>query len=167
MQIVKDKILYHINSQGSINPYKLLNTGDIINTENKYNPFRNSYEIGTCSIESYWRFTKELAIEQTRMQINRDLPSRWHCIWLSDEEHLPYWEKEVHNKSYQIVKLKLNGKLFAGDAHWVEKQPSPLAKVREYANHYWNGDIFRPGKKEYLFEGVAEVIEIVETLSEM
>lgn len=166
MQIVKDKVLYHINSQSSINPGELLNIGDMINTENKYNPFRNSYEIGIGSTGSYWRFAKELAIEQTRMQINRDLPSRWHCVWLSDEEELSYWKAKVHNQKYQIVKLKLNGKLFTGDAHWLEKQPCPLSEVREYAKHYWNGDFFRHSKKEYLFEGTAEVIEIVKSVNE-
>lgn len=160
MQIVKNRELYHINSLSSINPYELLNIGDVIKTDN-YNPFRNSYETGVASIEAYWRFTKELAIEQTRIQVNERLPSRWNCLWLSDMEHLPYWKKEC-NDNHQIVRMSLNGKLFSCDAFWVEMQPSPLARVREYANHYWNGEIFRPGKKEYLFEGTAEVIEIME-----
>lgn len=175
---VTNEILYHINRKNGLNTYSLLQIGDVIETnKKKYNPFRNSYEICFLpyekegeidadpieSAKTYWRFTKELAIEQTRISINPDLPSRWHGIWLSDEEHLGYWEQMalINKEKYQIVKMKLNGVLFEGDAHWIELSPTPLEKVREKAYYYWNGCIFRPGKMEYIFEGKAEVIELV------
>lgn len=161
MEIVQDRVLYHINSKESINTYKPLKIGDVINTNlREFNPFRASYEIGYGEPEIYWRFAKEYVIEQKRIEINKDLPSRWRCIWLSDEEHLPYWKSEVNNY-YQIVKMNLNGKLFLGDAHWIERQPIPFQDLRKYAEYYWNKQIFRPGKLEYLFEGEAEVIEIL------
>ncbi|WP_368652359.1 DUF2441 domain-containing protein [Ornithinibacillus sp. 4-3] len=161
MEIVQERILYHINSIGNLNTYDKLKIGDIINTDVKqYNPFRASYETGHGKPEVYWRFAKEYVIEQKRIEINENLPSRWRCIWLSDEEHLPYWKTKVHN-NFQIVKMKLNGKLFSGDAHWVEAQPKPFRDLSRYAEFYWDGQIFRPGKLEYLFEGKAEVIELV------
>lgn len=162
LEIVQDKELYHINSKGIINTYELLKLGDVINTEiREFNPFRASYEIGYGEPDIYWRFAKEYVIEQKRMEINENLPSRWRCIWLSDEERLPYWKEEVHNGNFQIVKMKLNGKLFLGDAHWIEGDPKPFGDLRRYAQYYWNGEVFHPGKLEYLFEGEAEVIEIL------
>lgn len=162
MEIVKDRVLYHINSKGSINTYELLKVGDVINTDlTEFNPFRQSYEIGHGKPEIYWRFAKEYVIEQKRIEINENLPSRWRCIWLCDEEHLPYWKKEVHNGNFQVVKMKLNGKLFFGDAHWIEGGPKPFGQIRRVADYYWNKHVFRQGKLEYLFEGMAEVMEIL------
>lgn len=169
---VNDEVLYHINRKNSLNTYELLQIGDVIETsKKKFNPFRNSYEIGfqlfeqnpVGSAQMYWRFTKEYIIEDTRLAINPNLPSRWYGLWLSDEEHLGYWEQMaiINKEKYQIVKMKLNGVLFEGDAHWIELSPAPLKKVRKNAYHYWSGYIFRPGKMEYIFEGKAEVIELV------
>lgn len=167
---VTNEVLYHINRKNSLNTYELLQIGDVVETsKKKFNPFRNSYEIGfqlfeqnpVGSAQMYWRFTKEYIIEDTRLAINPNLPSRWYGLWLSDEEHLAYWEHFALKEDYQIVKMKLNGVLFEGDAHWIELPPSPLKKVREYAQYYWQGSIFRFGKMEYIFEGRAEVIEIV------
>lgn len=161
MKHAENETLYHINSESSVNTYKPLKIGDVINTSKDFNPFRKSYEIGTSSLEGYWRFTKELAIEQTRMQLNKELPSRWNCLWLTDLEYLEYWKQQVSNDKFQVLEVKLNGKLFCGDAHWVENNPSPLNEIRDKAVHYWNGNIFKFEKLEYLFEGQAEVVSLI------
>ncbi|MBS4198325.1 DUF2441 domain-containing protein [Bacillus sp. FJAT-49732] len=168
MQYVEDHTLYHINCMSDFNLYSQFKIGDVIDTSRNYNPFRNNYEIGSTSLnyaeecaKTYWRFTKEFAIEQTRSQINEDLPSRWRSLWLSDKEHLDYWKSQFVNEEFQIVKLNLNGKIFLGDAHWIEIEPSPLLVVREKAINYWTGNIFRGGKMEYLFEGIAKVVSLV------
>jgi hypothetical protein len=171
MEIVKDKILYHFNAKTTINKFDLLNEGDTFETEN-FNPFRDSYE-HYCgdfkkglydSAVAYWRFTKEYIFEEVRQQVNRDLPSRWESIWLTEEDYIEYWRQWYKKSEYKILKLKVTGKVFIGDAHWVETNgPVPLQRVRRDAFHYWNGDFFRlPGKEEILFNGKAEVLEVLE-----
>ncbi|MDK8641324.1 DUF2441 domain-containing protein [Niallia taxi] len=170
MQKVKDEILYHFNAKNGLNHFSLLEHGSIIKTEN-FNPFRNSYEKGSidydqhpiATAKAYWRFTKEYVFEQTRMNINNELPSRWKCLWLTEENNKDYWNKYYTDVEYKLLKLKVTGNIFIADAYWVEtEKPIPLEHVGQRAIHYWNGDIFRNGKQEILFEGTAEVIDVVD-----
>ncbi|SEQ23943.1 Protein of unknown function [Virgibacillus subterraneus] len=172
MKTVKNELLYHINCKNGLNPHPLLNHGETINTGGELNPFRNSYEnsylsydMGEETARTYWRFTKEFVFEQTRLAMNSDLPSRWTGLWVTDEEHLPYWEHATNCDEYQIVKMELNGKLLEADAYWIESEPDALSEIRKRAAYYWQGAIFRPGKMEYLFEGEAKVIEIVKKVN--
>lgn len=169
MEFVNDGIFYHFNAFNGLNQHNLLDKGSIIKTEG-FNPFRNSYELGVMDYEknpiesakAYWRFAKEYVIEQTRLNVNTELPSRWNCIWLTDEKHIEYWREYYQHLEYKLVKMKVTGKIFRADAHWIEIQPIPFEEVKERANYYWRGDIFRPGKMEIMFEGIAEVIDVEE-----
>ncbi|WP_430482808.1 DUF2441 domain-containing protein [Rossellomorea marisflavi] len=170
MKKVTEAVLYHINAKNGLNPYELLKIGSVFDTT-EFNPFRKSYENGSMdynidpvsSAKTYWRFTKEYVFEQTRLSINENLPSRWNCIWLCNEEQLEYWRQFYEDVEYQILKVKVSGKIFKGDAYWVETYiPKPLVEIRERAIHYWNGDFFSlPGKGEILFEGTVKVKEIL------
>jgi hypothetical protein len=173
MEKVKGEIFYHINAKNGLNPYGFLCEGDNFDT-NKFNPFRNSYEVGSndyninplSSAMAYWRFTKEFVFEQTRIELNNNLPSRWKCIWLCNEEQLENWLDEFRkeNKEYQVLKVKVEGIIFEADAYWVETdKPKPLNEIRKNARHYWKGNFFRiPSKGEILFEGIGEVVEVLE-----
>jgi hypothetical protein len=173
MEKVKGDIFYHINAKNGLNPYEFLVKGANFDTK-KFNPFRNSYEIGfndynkdpLSSAIAYWRFTKEFVFEQTRVELNNNLPSRWKCIWLCNEEQLENWLEEYRkeNTEYQLLKVKVDGVIFEADAYWVETdKPKSLIEMRRDASHYWKGEFFRlPGKGEILFEGNGEVVEVLE-----
>jgi len=173
MEYVENKTFFHINSINSRNK-RFLRVGDKLNIGENYNPYREGYEYGfglvtndiqvlLGTITLYWHFTIETIFEEERIKINPELPSRMKSLWLSNESCIPYWQEKIIQGSQdtQVIKLKVSGKILACDAHWVELQPTPLKKVRENARHYWNGIIKNKDKVEYLFEGSAEVIEIL------
>ncbi|WP_392454797.1 DUF2441 domain-containing protein [Chryseomicrobium aureum] len=174
LTFVEDHTFYHICRYNSLH-YEALSLGETVQTSNLFNPMRQSWEIGRTSIsnprkaaESYWRFTKEQIFEETRISVDPELPSRFQSIWLSDRENLKYWtdlllnttEKDESKKVTSVFKVAVTGKIFAGDAHWIEtgNDTLPLKDIREKAMRYWSGEIFRLGHMEFLLEGKMKVV---------
>ena len=89
--------------------------------------------------------------ELTRENINPNLPSRNHCIYVSKKEYGRYWYNyfEKRNKLQPIVyKLKLTGKLFWTYADYLK------------AERYWlPNKVDKPQEHEGLFEGTYTIVD--------
>lgn len=116
------------------------------------------------TVNDYAMITRELMFEEVRKQINNELPSRLKCLYVcKTEEEINTWLeifKRTNKKDYQILKLKLTGKIFEGDASFITRQNISLNNIKEQAKLYWN-KTKKDNIMEYLFEGKAIVEEII------
>lgn len=165
MEKVNGKKLYHVHRIGNNTRIKI---DDTIVTSAEYNPFFKDYDLlgfpmnvnQQKLLNYYWHFARETAIEEVRLNVNPELPSRQKCLWLSDIKALDYWMCEVgyNPKEFQVLELELDGILFKCDATFIEGRYLSLNDVRGNAFRYWSGEILNNNKTEYLFQGTAKVI---------
>ncbi|MFC7364546.1 MULTISPECIES: DUF2441 domain-containing protein [Bhargavaea] len=172
MKEVNGEVFYHINSKSNHNPYDLLRIGDKFKVGDKLNPFMKLYEDEAPPLELdrkvlfnaavfYWHYTREITLEQIRLSINNELPSRFNSLWVTDYDRIQRWRQQFAKSEHQVLELSLTGQIFQCDAGWVEGNPIPLSTLRQKAGYYWSGEIVKPDSLEYLFEGEAEVIRIL------
>lgn len=112
---------------------------------------------------------RELALEKVRVNKYPNFPSRMACLYVSKtlEEAENWFDYFVSlgRPTFQIVKLKINGNVFYGDAEncfdgrLTEKENLVLAEK------YWeNKDFDETSILEMLVDGDIEVVEIVKEL---
>lgn len=108
--------------------------------------------------------TRELMFEEVRKEINFNLPSRLKCLYVcKTKKEIKDWIsifKRTNKRNFQILKLKLTGKIFVGDASFILRQNISLNKKKEQAKMYWNGER-KDNINEYLFVGDAIVEEVI------
>lgn len=112
---------------------------------------------------------RELALEKIRVNQYPDYPSRMACLYVSKtlqeaEKWFDYFVG-LGRPTFQIVKLKVNGNVFYGDAEkcfdgrLLEKENLVLAKK------YWENKEFNESSIiEMLVDGEIEVVEIVKEI---
>lgn len=111
-------------------------------------------------------FKRESILEEIRREYYSGLPSRYNCMWVTDEECIDSWMKllEERDLNMSVFKIELDGNLFATTD---ELLPDPVIKTKdiyEQAHRYWNpteSDLNNSIKREYLFEGTAKIIRKV------
>lgn len=115
---------------------------------------------------------RELALEEIRKEEHPDVPSRMSCLYVSESvEEAEKWAElfiSWGRPTYAIVKLKVTGMIFEGDA--VNCFEATLDKNENLilARRYWEnltnlkGD---PPIKEILVNGELEVLEIVKVIN--
>ncbi len=120
-----------------------------------HKPYQYKLKIGECYDTSsicrpilpcgFKQWVEEIA-EQTRIKINNNLPSRHHCLFVCDREHVRYWynyfEKRNRNIRLIIYEVKLSGKLFWTYADYLRPE------------RYWEPNNLEPPlEREGLFDG--------------
>lgn len=110
---------------------------------------------------------RELALEQVRREQFPDYPSRMACLYTSRTlEEARSWAQffnEIGRDVYSIVKLRVCGRVFDGDAcncfDGTENEEENLEK----AKHYWNRDVEHERPViETLADGIILVEEVIE-----
>lgn len=107
----------------------------------------------------YW----ELIFESERKEIDINLPSRFSCIYLCDED-LKYWyEKalsEMNVEKIPVYKMEATGHIHHADSQWLELDILPDNEIKDIARKYWSGETTEDGKlDEYLFWGDIKILE--------
>ena len=118
-------------------------------------------------------FVKELALEEVRESKFPDLPSRLHCMYLSIGKDIALQNidsmsknKEKNGKQFQAIAVKLNGKIFKAGKFYMTRESESYEYYKEKAYGYWSQkDLKDEEVKEILFEGVAEVVEILKEIN--
>jgi hypothetical protein len=125
------------------------------------------FKIAFRAINDYAAITRELIFEEVRKEYYSDLPSRLRGLFVcSNLDRIEEWLnifKRTNKRPIQVLKLKLNGNIFIGDASFILRQNKSLNYKTEQAKKYWNGDKIN-NIEEIIFEGMAEVIEIVKSI---
>lgn len=120
-------------------------------------------------LESYDVAIKEIALEEVRKNHFSNLPSRLHCMYLSQSKEIALKNmqnmannKEKLGKHFQTVAVKLNGIIFKAGRTYVSREGQSYNYYKQKAFEYWNqNNLLDEEVKEILFEGQAEIIEIV------
>lgn len=109
---------------------------------------------------------RELALEQVRCNEFPDYPSRMACLYTSRTlEEAKRWAEffqKIGRKVYSVVKLKVDGNIFDGDAcncfDGTEDENDNIKKAR----NYWNMNV---GNENPIMETLVDgEITVVETL---
>lgn len=116
----------------------------------------------TVSDDSF--ILRELIFEEVRKKYYPNCPSRFKCMFiLKTKEEVDEWLnifKRTKNKPLQIVKLKLDGNVFLGNANFILRKNNSIIDKISAAKSYWSGDKTKL-IPEYLFLGTATVIEVM------
>lgn len=115
------------------------------------------------------RAIRETIVELVRLQEFPEYPSRLSCLYAakSYEEALKWKElfDSFNRKVLQIVKLRVNGNYFEGDAKLLPREDGiPFSQKIEQAREYWNGNVNNE-LSELLINGKMEVVDIVDDFS--
>lgn len=122
---------------------------------------------------SYWtvRTYRELALEKVRVERYPDYPSRMACLYttknLTDAEMWANSFLHSGREVFQIVKLRIDGKIFDGDAYNVFDGTTNEEENESNAEQYWSNQPNSLGKEpliETLVDGNIKVVEIVKEL---
>lgn len=111
---------------------------------------------------------RELAVEEVRKTKYPNLPSRLKCMFLSDTkqvvlENLKTFHLKGVGKLFQAVAVKLTGELFYAKSVALPRNGLSYGEYMEIADKYWSQDQNSTEEiKEILFEGKAEIVEILD-----
>lgn len=137
----------------------------------KFKKTEDIYEIAHA-LEFYDVITKELAIEEVRQKYFEKYPSRLHCMYLSVSKQIVLDNiknfansREKKGKHFQAVAVKLNGTIFKAGKVYMSRQGQSYEYYKQKAYDYWSQqDVQDEEIKEILFEGQAEIVEILDEI---
>lgn len=121
------------------------------------------------SIEAYvyneGLFRRESILEEVRLRDFSSRPSRYSCMWLTDEECIDSWVILLNAKEnyYNVFEMELDGNLFCSTDELLPEKDDKIKDIYEEARKYWNPtkeELENSIKREYLFEGKARVKKI-------
>lgn len=111
------------------------------------------------------RAIREVITEMVRLQEYPGFPSRLSCLYAAKSyEDVLKWKDvfdSYNRKVSQVVKLRVNGRLFEGDGNLLPKEDAvPFERKIEQAREYWKGNVHNE-LPELLIDGSIEVVEII------
>lgn len=111
---------------------------------------------------------RELALEEVRRKKYENYPSRLGCLYVSETlQEASQWAEYfigLGRPTFQIVRLRIEGSRFVGDANKCFYATKDKEKNLKLAEIYWsNVEVTsdKPPIKEILVSGTIEVIEII------
>ncbi len=111
---------------------------------------------------------RELALEKVRRELFPQYPSRMHSLYTSRELENArcwfQWFKDWGRDSLQIVKLRVEGRIFTGNANLCFDGTPDEAYNEELAKRYWLVGEDPDGERpiwETIVDGRIEVVEII------
>lgn len=115
------------------------------------------------------RAIREVLTEMVRLQEYPHYPSRLSCLYAAKtyEDALKWKElfDSYNRKVLQIVKFRVKGSYFEGDAALLPKEDGePFARKIAQAKEYWKGNVINE-LPELLINGKIEVVEIIDDFS--
>ena len=115
---------------------------------------------------------RELALEEIRQEKYPQYPSRMSCLYVSKTfEEADNWGNffaQIGRPTYSIVKLKINGNCFIGDATKCFKGTTGKEENLRLAEIYWENKIDVSNEQpiiEMLVDGNITVIEILKEIN--
>lgn len=118
---------------------------------------------------SYGFSMRELGYEICRQLYHKDEPSRLTSMFLCEKAeeakcYLTTAKQKGKDTDPKVVGVKLNGKILKTSNMFNRRDGKSLDEFIEQAHDYWKGvgDDFADTKSvEFLFEGTAEIVEII------
>ncbi|MFJ7887242.1 DUF2441 domain-containing protein [Lysinibacillus xylanilyticus] len=138
-------------------------------TNDGLNISKENAEIAIKYVGQTIRAIREVIVEMVRLQEHPEYPSRLSCLYAAKSyEDVLKWKEifDSYNRNVlQIVKLRVSGNYFEGDANLLPKEDGvPFSQKIEQAREYWKGNV-KNVLTEVLINGKIEVLEIIDDFS--
>ena len=111
-------------------------------------------------------FKREMALEEIRKTYFSSLPSRKHCIWVTDKQGIEFWRKNLKpskNAKFNLIlySVSLNGTIFKTNEMFLPGDNLNYNDCLKASFDYWNPDfsISSESTDEYLFQGKVKIID--------
>lgn len=115
------------------------------------------YHKFSSTLNSYYIFRRELALEEGRKIYNNLAPSRLHSIYLTDEKSLYYWVQYVGLCS-RLLEVEVTGEIFeSSDWLFPDIKSSFESQVKKSKKYWQPKELTYRMPKEYLFQGNIKV----------
>lgn len=127
---------------------------------------KENADVAIQYIDQTIRAIREVIVEMVRLQEFPEYPSRLSCLYAakSYEDALKWKEifDSYNRKVLQIVRLRVIGNCFEGDANLLPKENGdPFSQKIAQARDYWRGNT-KNELPELLINGKMEVVEIID-----
>jgi len=109
----------------------------------------------------YLKWIREEIFENSRLNINPNLPSRKRCLWLCDKNGLEnWWNTFTSSKNKKIIEVELDnsGKFHIADAEFLNLDTYSISEFKDASEKYWKGEMNSKLDIEILYEGKFKVI---------
>jgi len=149
-----------------------INTGYSI--EN-YHDFLNNVDINNLDKEaviqllaiaqhvSYYgnMFKREAALENYRSKKCSNLPSRLHCMYLTDELGVNAWKEKFPTDKLVLYRLEVEGLIFKTSEQFLPDEELSYLDAYNKSYDYWHPDFrrVRDDSNEYLVQGKVKILE--------
>lgn len=106
-------------------------------------------------------FKREAALENYRKDNRKNLPSRLHSIYLTDEKGIEYWISTLNAIKYELYRVEVEGNIFKTNEQLLPDERLSYIDAYNNSYNYWNPN-FREVPdytNEYLVQGKIKVLE--------
>lgn len=123
------------------------------------------------ALSNYDFIMREFAMEEVRKKEFPKLPSRFRCMFLSENEdtclhNLEGFIKRGAGKNLQVIKVKVNGEAHFVKSFGITRSGLSFNEYKKEAVKYWSQDQnSKAATKEILFVGDVEVVEILKEVN--
>lgn len=123
------------------------------------------------ALSNYDFIMREFALEEVRKQQFSHLPSRFRCMFLSEDadtclHNLQGFINRGAGSNLQAIKVRVNGEAHFVKDYGVSRLGLSFNEYKEEAIKYWGQDQHSPStSKEILFTGDVEIVEILKEVN--
>lgn len=155
-----EKELLNAKGEDSLRILQVHSTGDGLHLH------KEDAEVVSRYIGQTTRAIREVITEMVRLQDYPHLPSRLSCLYAAKTyDDALKWKglfDSYNRKVLQIVRLRVKGSYFEGDANLLPKEDGvPFAQKIAQSKEYWKGNV-KNDLPELLINGEIEVVEIID-----
>lgn len=115
------------------------------------------------AVKEYQILIREIGYENTRVEVNPNLPSRQKCIWLCRKDQLDYWKAQIV-KEFDVFEVEVNEKeMFKSRNSLISELSDSYNTVLDKAKEYWKySSNVENEDDEYLYCGELKIINKIE-----
>lgn len=155
-----------LSENSTINYYQLvenfLKSGDT-NPEIMLDLLKIAHDISFRSNE----FKRESALENYRIDNKINVPSRLHCVYLTDEKGIEGWkDKFGGNYNLTLYRVEVTGTIFKTNEQLIPDERLCYGDVYAAAYNYWHPNFKKvpDDSNEYLSQGKIKVLEKIKSI---
>lgn len=106
-------------------------------------------------------FKRETAMENFRLANCPNLPSRLHCVYLTDEKGVEAWSRKFGNADLTLYRVEAEGNIFKTNEQLIPDEELSYEKVYNKSFKYWipKFDKAPDYTNEYLVQGKIKILE--------
>lgn len=106
-------------------------------------------------------FKRETALENFRKDNFKQLPSRLHSIYLTDEKGIDSWIEKLGANKFKLYRVEATGNIFKTNEQLLPRENLDYEQTYKDAYNYWNPNFKKvpDDANEYLVQGKIKILE--------